>query len=73
MTLVPGLPAVVPAPAASGPRRWTRAARAHRRLSWAARLARNALTADATRYTVTLCGIPPQLAAALGLPTVEAA
>ena len=73
VTLVPPLPAVAPAPASSGPRRWTRAARAHRRLSWAARLARNALAADTTRYTVTLCGIPPQLAAALGLPTVEAA
>jgi hypothetical protein len=73
VTLVPPLPAVVPAPAMSGPRRWTRAARAHRRLSWAARLARNALAADAARYTVTLCGIPPQLAAGLGLPTIEAA
>ena len=73
VTMVPPVPAVAPAPAGSGPRRWTRAARAHRRLSWTARLARNALAAGAARCTVTLCGIPPQLAAFLGLPSVEVA
>jgi hypothetical protein len=49
------------------PRLWTRAERAHRRLSWASRSARNARAADAPRYTVTVCGIAPALAAYLGL------
>jgi hypothetical protein len=54
----------------AAPRLWTRAERAHRRLSWASRLARNARPADTSRYTVTVCGIAPPLAAYLGLPSV---
>jgi len=53
-------------------RLWTRAERAHRRLSWASRLARNAQAADAPRYTVIVCGIAPPLAAYLGLSSVPA-
>jgi hypothetical protein len=73
VTLVPP-PAVVDAGAAGRePRRWTRAERAHRRVSWAARLARNALATESARYTITLWGIPPQLATHLDLPALEAA
>ena len=64
---------VVGAPPVPGPRRWTRAERAHRRLSWAARLARNASREGVARYTVTLWGIPSQLVAYLGLPALAAA
>jgi len=60
-------------PASKGePRLWTRAERAHRRLMWAQRLARNALSAGAPRYTVTLFGIAPRLAAYLSLPSAPA-
>jgi hypothetical protein len=55
------------------PHHWTRAERAHRRLRWADRLARNATAAGAPCYTVTLCGIAPPLAAYLGLPSASAA
>src|SRR5215210_1657613 len=65
------LPVVVRAPPA-GPRLWTRAERAHRRLSWAARLARNALPPGTITSRVTLFGIPPQLAEFLGLPALPA-
>jgi hypothetical protein len=65
------LPGGVPVPPA-GPRLWTRAERAHRRLSWAARLARNALPPGTTTSRVTLFGIPPQLAEFLGLPALPA-
>ena len=67
-------PAVGPVAPTSGtqPRLWTRAERAHRRRSWASRLARNAHAADTPRYTVTVCGIAPALAAYLGLPSVPA-
>jgi hypothetical protein len=65
--------AAAPLAAVPGPRRWTRAERAHRRLPWAARVARNALAAGAARCTVTLWGIPPQLAAHLDLPSTLAA
>jgi hypothetical protein len=51
----------------AGPRLWTRAERAHRRLSWAARLARNRCPAGPPRYRVTVCGVVPALAAYLGL------
>jgi hypothetical protein len=47
--------------AASEPRLWTRAERAHRRQSWASRLARNACGTATPRYTVTLAGIAPAL------------
>jgi hypothetical protein len=56
----------------AGARRWTRAERAHRRLSWASRVARNAQAADAPHYTATVCGIAPPLAAYLGLPSTPA-
>jgi hypothetical protein len=58
--------------AASEPRLWTRAERAHRRQSWASRLARNACGTATPRYTVTLAGITPALATSLGLPSVPA-
>lgn len=53
-------------------RLWTRAERAHRRLSWASRLARNAQAADALPYTVSVWGIVPPLAAYLSLPSTPA-
>jgi hypothetical protein len=49
------------------PRMWTRAERAHRRLSWAARLARNQCSASQPRYRVTVFGVGPALALYLGL------
>ncbi len=51
----------------AAPRIWTRAERGHRRLSWAARLARNQCAAGPPRYTCTVCGVAPALAAYLGL------
>ena len=45
----------------------SRAARAHYRLSWAERLARNARTSSASRVTVRLFGIPEDFASSLGL------
>ncbi len=67
-------PVAGPAVPTSGaePRLWTRAERAHRRLSWASRLARNARAADTPGYSVTLYGIAPPLAAYLGVPSVPA-
>ncbi len=57
----------------TGPRIWTRAERVHRRLSWAARLARNQCAAGPPRYRCTVCGVAPALAAYLGLaPTPPA-
>ncbi len=50
-----------------GPRLWTRAERAHRRLSWAARLARNRCPASPARFKVTVFGVVPALALYLGL------
>jgi len=47
----------------------SRAQRAHSRLSWAERLARNARTDQAERITLTLFGIPNRLATFLGLAT----
>jgi hypothetical protein len=44
----------------------SRAERAHYRLSWDERLARNARTEAAERITLTLCGIPDRLATFLG-------
>jgi hypothetical protein len=48
----------------------SRAERAHSRLSWDERLARNARTEAAGRITLTLFGIPDRLATFLGLTTV---
>jgi hypothetical protein len=53
--------------AAGASRLWTRAERAHRRLSWAVRLARNAWAADSSRYACTVFGVVPALATFLGL------
>jgi hypothetical protein len=47
----------------------SRAQRAHCRLSWDERLARNARTEAAERITLTLFGIPDRLATFLGLAT----
>lgn len=47
----------------------SRAKRAHYRLSWDERLARNARTEAAERITLTLFGTPDRLAAFLGLAT----
>jgi hypothetical protein len=51
----------------AAPRLWTRAERAHRRLSWAARLARNRCAADPPRYACTVFGVASALATYLGL------
>lgn len=53
--------------AASGP--LTRAQRAHWRLSWNERLARNACSTDSPAMEIHLFGIPPALAAHLSLPS----
>lgn len=50
----------------------SRAERAHQRRSWADRLARNACSATSPRWSVTLPGISPALAAYLGLPSASA-
>jgi len=54
------------------PRICSRAERAHRRRSWASRLARNACGAATPRWTVTIPGMWPGLAAYLGLPSSPA-
>jgi hypothetical protein len=54
------------------PRICSRAERAHRRRSWASRLARNAYGAATPPGSVTIPGIWPALAAYLDLPTVPA-
>jgi hypothetical protein len=62
-------PAAPPTPTVSPPT-ISRAERAHSRLSWDERLARNARTEAAGRITLTLFGIPDRLATFLGLTTV---
>lgn len=47
----------------------SRASRAHSRLSWAARLARNARSRAAGQVTMRLYGVPEHLAISLGLVT----
>jgi hypothetical protein len=61
-------PALKSASASSSPT-ISRAERAHFRLSWEERLARNARTEPAERITLTLFGIPDRLATFLGLAT----
>ena len=56
-----------PAEAPVTPRTRTRAERAHRRLSWEARLARNRRDAARSGYRFTVFGVVPALAASLGL------
>ncbi len=48
----------------------SRAERAHYRLSWAQRLARNARPPTAGQVRITLCGVPADFAPSLGLATV---
>jgi hypothetical protein len=57
--------------AASSPPTISRAARAHFRLSWQERLARNARTETTERITLTLFGIADRLAIFLGLATAS--
>jgi hypothetical protein len=47
----------------------SRAERAHSRLSWAQRLARNARSSTSGRVTIRLFGIPEHFAISLGLAT----
>lgn len=61
-----------PPVSAPPPRTWTRAERAHRRLSWEARHSRNARSPSRPPCRVTLFGIAPSLAAYLGLPAAPA-
>lgn len=56
------LPTVTPAP-------FSRAQRAHSRLSWAERLARNARPETSGRVTIRLFGAPEHIATSLGLVT----
>ena len=51
---------------------WTRAERARRRRSWEDRLARNTCGETTQRWSVTLPGVAPALAAYLGLPSAPA-
>ncbi len=67
VTLEPALPSH---PKASPPI-LSRAQRAHYRLSFAERLARNARDATAARPTITLFGVPDTFAAFLGLSTLQ--
>jgi hypothetical protein len=64
----------LPPPAAASPRTadgiLSRAQRAHSRLSWAERLARNARVPTASQVTIRLFGVPESLATSLGLATV---
>jgi hypothetical protein len=63
----------LPPPAAS-PRKgeviFSRAQRAHARLSWAERLTRNARVPTASQVTIRLFGVPEGFATSLGLATV---
>ncbi len=62
---------VAPVPASARPPvPLTRSQRAHYRLSWAERLARNARAPSEVPPTITLFGVPDQFAAFLGLKTV---
>ncbi|HLZ60997.1 MAG TPA: hypothetical protein VKR06_28945 [Ktedonosporobacter sp.] len=51
----------------------TRAERAHWRLSWDQRLARNARSVDAPRVVVTLHGLPPTFASSFGFDLLATA
>jgi hypothetical protein len=52
---------------------WTRAERAHWRLSWDQRLARNARPADAPRLIITIHGLPATFASAFGFELLATA
>jgi hypothetical protein len=64
----------LPPPAAASPRKaeviLSRAQRAHSRLSWAERFARNARVPTANQVTIRLFGVPEGFATSLGLATV---
>jgi hypothetical protein len=51
-------------------RPFSRAERAHYRLSWAERLARNARAQTASKVSIRVFGIPPAFATFLGLSIV---
>jgi hypothetical protein len=61
----------LPSPATASPRTadviLSRAQRAHSRLSWAARLARNVRSEAAGQVTIKLFGIPEAVAESIGL------
>ena len=63
----------LPPPAAASPRNaeviLSRAQRAHARLSWAERFARNARVSTASQVTIRLFGVPEGFAISLGLAT----
>ena len=63
----------LPPPPTASPRKaeviLSRAQRAHARLSWAERLARNARVPTASRVTIRLFGVPEDFATSLGLAT----
>ena len=63
----------LPPPAAASPRKaeviLSRAQRAHARLSWAERFARNARVPTASQVTIRLFGVPEGFAISLGLAT----
>jgi hypothetical protein len=52
-------------PASTGP--LSRAERAHWRLCWAQRLARNAVTSTSPAVSITLFGVPDAFARSIGL------
>jgi len=64
----------LPPPAAASPGKaeviFSRAQRAHSRLSWAERLARNPRVPTASQVTIRLFGVPEGFATSLGLATV---
>jgi hypothetical protein len=62
--------AVQPEPRTS-PLILTRAQRAHARLSWQERLARNTQSRSSVRFQLTLFGVPPQVAAYLNLASLS--
>ena len=61
-------PALSPSPALA-PVPLSRAQRAHYRLDWSERLARNARSSTASQVTLRLCGVPEGFAISLGLTT----
>jgi hypothetical protein len=64
------LPSLAPVPEE---KRLTRSERAHWRLSWTERLARNARLLDAPRLVVTLHGLPATFASSFGFDLLATA
>ncbi|MFV9505684.1 MAG: hypothetical protein AB4911_14105 [Oscillochloridaceae bacterium umkhey_bin13] len=73
VTLTVQEPTSAPEPAPAEPAVTTKAERAHRRRSWASRLAGNARRPTASHWHITVPGVPVALADALGLSSAEAA